>query len=89
MSLAGLVRAMASGLSPDAPAGLAADDDLMVVTPQLSVVEALHAMAARNLGSARREAGRRSAAGVVTMADVLPSLLWYFDPAVAALMPRG
>jgi hypothetical protein len=43
---------MASGLSADAPAGLAADHDLMILTPHLSVVEALHAMAAQNLGSA-------------------------------------
>ena len=89
VSLPGLVRAMASGLSADAPAGLAADHDLMVLTPHLTVVEALHAMAAQNLGSAVvRPAGGR-AAGVLTIADVLPSLLWFFDPAVAALIQRG
>jgi CBS domain-containing protein len=89
VSLAGLVRAMASGLSADAPARLAADDDLMILTPHLTVVEAMHAMAAQNLGSAvvRPTGGR--AAGVLTIADVLPSLLWFFDPAVAALIQRG
>jgi CBS domain-containing protein len=89
VTLAGLVRALASGRAPDARADAAVNHDLLVVTPHLSVVEALHTMAARNVGSALvRPAGSRGE-GVLTTADVLPALLWYFDPAVAAVLSRG
>lgn len=89
VSLPGLVRAIGAGLSPDAPARHAAEHDLLVVAPQLSILEALHAMTAQNLGSALVRPGTGRLAGVVTVADVLPSLLWFFDPAVAALIQRG
>jgi CBS domain-containing protein len=89
VSLPGLVRAMGTGLSPDAPARRAAEHDLLVVAPQLTILEAVLAMAARNLGSALVRPGTGRVAGVLTVADVLPSLLWFFDPAVAALLPRG
>jgi CBS domain-containing protein len=89
VSLAGLVRAIGVGHSPDTPARHAAEHDLLVVAPQLSILEALHAMSARNLGSALVRPATQRVAGVMTVADVMPSLLWFFDPAVAALLQRG
>jgi CBS domain-containing protein len=89
VSLAGLVRLLGAGTGTDESARRAAGQHLVVLTPHLSVLGAVQAMVDRNVGCAVVRPTGGEQAGVLTLADVLPALLWFFDPAVAALIPRG